>query len=125
MKEGLQEINDLIGSWGSLVINNQGEIIASATPPGLNKADLENISDHVVELFMSAEATVNGLAEVVLHFERKILFIHDLGQAILVVVCIPRADISLLRMTANVVVTTWQNDPNVQKVLKDNFVERV
>lgn len=125
MKAGLQEINELAGAWGSLVINNQGEIIATVTPPGVNNAALANINNHVVELLGSAGESVTGLSEVVFHYSQRIVFIQDLEQAILVVICTPSVDISLLRMTTNVVVTNWKADPKIQKQFEDNYVERV
>lgn len=124
MKTGLQEINELVGIWGSLIINNQGEIILNMSPPGLT-VTLENITNHVVDLLTSAEKSLPGVSEVVLHYAQRKLFVLDLEQVILVVICTPSVDISLLRMTANVVVTNWQTDPKIQKQLKRRFVERL
>ena len=124
MKTGLQEINELVGIWGSLIVNNQGDIILNVSPPGLTVV-FGNISNHVVDLLTSAEKSLPGVTEAVLHFEGRKLFILDLEKVILVVVCTPSVDISLLRMTANVVVTNWQTDPKIQKQLKKGFVERL
>jgi predicted regulator of Ras-like GTPase activity (Roadblock/LC7/MglB family) len=125
MKAGLQEINELVGIWGSLIINNQGEIITTITPSGLEKAALTNISNHVLALLSSASEKVTGLSEIVLHYENKKTFVLDLEQAVLVVLCTPSVDISLLRLTVNVVAANWQDDPKVQKVFNDNYVERI
>ena len=89
IKGGLQEINDLVGVWGSLLINNQGKVIEKLTPPGLNNASLNNITNHVVELLNSAENHLTGLNEAVFHYSQRILFVLDLEQAILVVICTP------------------------------------
>ena len=124
MKTGLQEINELVGIWGSLIINNQGEIILNISPPGLTVA-LGNITNHVVDLLTSAEKSLPGVSEAVLYYEERKLFILDLEKVILVVICTPSVDISLLRMTANVVVTNWQTDPKIQKQLNKKFVERL
>ncbi len=125
MKSGLQEINEQTGIWGSLIINNQGEIIVNAVPQGLNSAALVNITNHVVDLLSSAGASLTGLMEAVIYYSQKKLFVLDLEQAIMVIICTPSVDISLLRMTANVIVTNWQGDPKVQKQLKKHFVERL
>lgn len=124
MKAGLQEINGLVGIWGSLIINNQGKILLNASPPGLTVV-FGNISNHVVDLLTSAEKSLSGVTEVVFHYEQRKVFILDLEQVILVVICTPSVDISLLRMTANVVVTNWKTDPKIQKQLKKGFVERL
>jgi predicted regulator of Ras-like GTPase activity (Roadblock/LC7/MglB family) len=125
MKTGLQEINSLVGIWGSLIIDNQGTVIVNAAPSGLNQAALASITNHAVELFSSAGDSLPDLTEAVFHYSQKKLFMLDLKQAILIVICTPSADISLLRMTANVVVTNWGADPKVQKQLQKHYVERL
>ena len=124
MKQGLREINELVGTWGSLIINNQGNIIDIVIPPGLNKAALANITNHIVDLLLSAGEKVPGLTEALYHFTDRKIFILDLEQVILVVICTPSIDISLLRMTVNVVVTNWKTDPKVQQQFQDLYVER-
>lgn len=103
MKEGLSEINELVGIWGSLICNNQGMIIQGHTPPGLNKSTLENINRNVIGMFTSADESMEGISEAVLHYSERIIFVLDLEKAFLVVICTPSVDISLLRMTVNVV----------------------
>ena len=125
MKSGLMEINAVIGVWGSLIINNQADIVVNTCPPDLNGAALSNINSHVVDLLTSAGESLSGLTEAVVHYSQKKIFVLDLEQLILVVICTPSVDISLLRMTANVVLTNWQADPKIQKQFKSNFVERL
>jgi len=125
MKEGLREINELVGTWGSLICNNQGEIIQGNTPPGLNKSALENINRNVISMFTSAGESIQEISEAVLHYSERKLFILDLKKAFLIVICTPSVDISLLRMTVNVILSRWEGDPKVQKELKNNFVDRI
>jgi hypothetical protein len=125
MKAGLQEINETICVWGSLLCNNQGEIIENLSPPALNKSTLENISRHVVELLSGSADNLPDLEEVVFHFrDRKVLAL-DLQQAVLIVICTPSVDIPLLRMSVNVVLARWKDDAAVQKQFKAQFVERL
>jgi predicted regulator of Ras-like GTPase activity (Roadblock/LC7/MglB family) len=125
MKAGLKEINELEGVWGSFLANNRGDVILNVTPPVLNKVVLENISRQVIDLFVSAGGQFKDLNEMVFHFDQKKLFVLDLEKAILGVVCTPSVDISLLRMTANVVITDWEGNKKVQSQLQDNYLERV
>jgi hypothetical protein len=125
MKAGLQEINETVGVWGSLLCNNQGEIIENLSPPALNKSTLENISRHMVELLSVTEKSLAGLAEIVFYYQDRKVFAVDLQQALLLVICTPSVDIPLLRMSANVVLARWKSDPAVQKQLKKQFVERI
>ena len=125
MKEGLKEINDLSGVWGSFISNNRGEVMLNVTPPTLNKAVLENISRQALDLLVSSEDQIKDLREMVFHYSQRNLFVLDLGKAILGVVCTPSVDISLLRMTANVVITGWEGDQKVQTLLDNNYLERI
>jgi len=125
MKDGLREINELVGVWGSLISNNQGVIIQGNTPPGLNKSALENINRNLIGMFSSADESMEGISEAVLHYTDKVLIVLDLKQAFLVVICTPSIDVSLLRMTVNVVLSRWDGDQKVQKVFQNEFVDRV
>lgn len=125
MKNGLLEINELTGVWGSILCSNRAELIESSPPTGLNKSTLEEICRHAIELLSSAGMTVTGLREAVIHYSEKKLFVLDLEQAILIVFCTPSVDISLLRMTINVITTHWQSDQKIQKRLNAAAVERI
>ncbi len=125
MKEGLVEINQLVGIWGSLICNNQGEIILGNTAPGVNKSALENINRNVITMFTSTSGSMQGFSEAVLHYSERKLFVLDLEEAFLIVICTPSVDISLLRMTVNVILSRWEGDSKVQKEFKKRFVERI
>ena len=125
MKEGLREINDLVGTWGSLICNNQGEVVEAIVPPGLNTSTQGNINRHVIDLFKVAGDSVDGVTEAVLHYDERKVFVLDLEKAFLIVFCTPSADISLLRMTVNLVLAQWEDDPRVQRAFQDQFVERI
>ncbi len=125
MKAGLQEINETVGVWGSMLCTNRGEIIVNISPPALNKPTLENISRHVIELLSTAAGRLEDLEEVVFHYQDRKVLVMDLVQAVLIVICTPSVDIPLLRMSVNVVVSRWKSDPAVQKEIKKSFVERI
>jgi predicted regulator of Ras-like GTPase activity (Roadblock/LC7/MglB family) len=125
MKAGLQEINETLGVWGSLLCNNQGELIENASPPALNKDTLENISRHMLELISGAAESVPGLTEITFHYQDRKMLVVDLRQALLMVICTPSVDISLLRMSINVVLARWESDSDIQKNFKDYYVDRL
>jgi len=125
MNQGLKEINELEGVWGSFICNNQAKILASALPPSLNKSNVENIARHVVEVISTGSETIQELQEVVIYYRQRRLFILDLQQALLVVFGDPGVDISLLRMTVNILTTSWESDADIQKQLIMNYEERL
>jgi predicted regulator of Ras-like GTPase activity (Roadblock/LC7/MglB family) len=124
MKNGLKEINETPGVWGSLISNNQGSLIEDLSPPALNKATLENVSRHVLDMIGTLGEDLVGLNEVVLHYTQRKVFAVDIQQALLIVICTPSVDIALLRMSVNVVLARWQGDPKIQKQFGKAFVER-
>jgi predicted regulator of Ras-like GTPase activity (Roadblock/LC7/MglB family) len=113
MKEGLQEINELEGVWGSLICDNQGEIIASAPPPGFEQSGLEEISRLCVETLSDGSEYIPGLGEMVFFYQQKHLFVLDLKKVVMIVFCTPKIDISLLRMSINVVTSRWEGEQKI------------
>jgi predicted regulator of Ras-like GTPase activity (Roadblock/LC7/MglB family) len=124
MIAGLKEINSLVGVWGSFIVNNRGEVLHGLTPPQLKNKMLETIGSLAVDLLVSSNGQLNAVSEMVFDFSQRRLFILDLEKAILVVVGTPSVDLSLLRMTANVVRTEWDDDPKVQTFLAKNNLAR-
>jgi len=125
MKDGLKEINEMLGVWGSLICDNQGAIVEDITPPALNKASLENVSRHFLEMLDTLGKDLEGLDEIVLHYKQRKIFLVDIHQALLIVICTPSVDIPLLRMSVNVVLTRWQSDPKIQKKFDRIYTERL
>lgn len=110
MKQGLQEINNLDGVWGSMVCSNQGEIISSAPPSGIEPSELEEISHLCVETLSDGSEFIEGLGEMTFFYQQKHLFVLDLKNAVMIVFCTPSIDVSLLRLTINLVTTRWKEE---------------
>lgn len=121
MKSGLKEINETPGVWGSLVCNGRGDIIEELTPPALNKAALENISRHILDMIGIGGEDRIDLNEVVLHYHQRKLFALSFQEALLIVICTPSVDIPLLRMSVNIIISGWQDDRKIQdRIIKAN-----
>ena len=113
MNTGLQEINELSGVWGSIVCTNEGKIMASAPPPGFDESKLEGISQLCLETLSDGSEFIQDLGEMTFFYQQSHLFVRDLKKAIMIVFCTPGVDISLLRLTINVVVTRWQGENKI------------
>jgi predicted regulator of Ras-like GTPase activity (Roadblock/LC7/MglB family) len=113
MKTGLQEINELSGVWGSLVCDNQGKIVASAPPPGFDDSKLEKTSLLCVETLSDGSEFIQDLGEMIFFYKQSYLFVLDLKKAVMVVFCTPGIDISLLRLTINVVKSRWEGEKKI------------
>lgn len=124
MKKGLSEINELPGVWGSMLCSNLSELIESSPPKGFDKSTQEDICRISVELLSSAEESVSGLREVVIHYSERKLFVLDFEQVVLIVFCTPSVDISLMRMTINGITAHWKSDKKIQKRMNAISVRR-
>ena len=113
MEQGLQEINELKGVWGSIYCDNQGKIIASAPPPGYDKPKLEEISRLCVDTLSDGSEFIQNLGEMTFLYQRTHLFVLDLKKGVIIVICTPSIDISLLRMSINVVTSRWEGEKKI------------
>ena len=111
MRDGLLEINEVTGVAGSLLCSNQGEIFESGVlPPELDQNTLDNICQQAIELLGVTQTSLPEMREYVLYFSGKKIFIQDLERVILVVFCDASVDITLLRMSINIVNLRWSSD---------------
>jgi predicted regulator of Ras-like GTPase activity (Roadblock/LC7/MglB family) len=124
MDKGLADINAVAGVRGSFTCDSRGEVIASATPAGLDTAVLNNIGRQATLTLVALETVGQAMSELVFTYEGARLAARDLGNAVLVVLCEPQVDIAMLRLTLNVATARWKKDSGVQKQLASQAGER-
>lgn len=118
MEEGLAEINSVAGVRGSLLCDSWGEAVASAAPAGLDTATLKSVGHQVTQTAAGLRMTEGAMTELDFTYEGTRLVARDLANAVLVVLCEPKVDIAMLRMTMNVVTARLKSDGSVQKRLE-------
>lgn len=118
MEEGLAEIDSVAGVRGSLLCDSWGEAVASTAPAGLDTATLKSIGHQVTQTAAGLRMAEGSMTELDFTYERTRLMAHDVGNAVLVVLCEPEVDIAMLRMTMNVVIARLKSDGAVQKQLE-------
>lgn len=109
---------------GVFVCANTGEVIASSSPAILATGTMNTIGREVGRVLLALEAAGHSAARLDLKFDRWRLLAHDLHDAVLFVMCEPEVDISLVRMTADVVTATWEADPKARKRIAAHRAER-
>ena len=117
MDKGLADINAVAGVRGCITCDNRGGVIASVTPSGLDLAALNNIGRQVTLILAALETAGQAMSELDFTYDGARLVARDLGNAVLVVLCEPQVEISMLRLTLNVVTARWKKDSSVQEQL--------
>lgn len=125
MEEGLAEILDVADVKACLLFDNQGNVLREMAQVDLHPDQIQEIGSLVLP-FLAALETENGdYTDVEYVFERSRVVLKDLEKAVLVVICQLEVDISLLRLTMNVVMNQWDESPQVRKFLKTHQKPRL
>jgi predicted regulator of Ras-like GTPase activity (Roadblock/LC7/MglB family) len=115
MEQGLQEINSVQGVQGSLVCDNQGAVFASGPPEGVEEQHLEEICRHCLDALTAVEIVQGPCEELDLKFPEYRVLVRDYQTHLLLILCSPRVNPSLVRLSVNVVTAQWKEDQAVQR----------
>ena len=118
MEKALEHIGALSGVGGSFVCDNRGDVIVSSDPAVLATVTMTTIGREVGRAFAALEAASESAARIEFVYDSWRLLAHDIGNAVLFVVCHPEADMALVRMTAEVASAGWSKDAGAQKRLQ-------
>jgi hypothetical protein len=117
MERGLQEICALQSVGGAFVCDNTGEVVVSSSPPVLATVTMSQISRAAVQVFAAMESAQKPINRMEFVYDAWRLFVRDLGQAMVFVVCYPEIDSALLRMTMDTVAVNWKSGKELEKKL--------
>ncbi len=123
METVLAEINGVPGVRGSFICDGHGEMIVSAVATGLNAA-LDGVGREVTQALAALEMVGEAKSELDFAYSRMRVLVQSLGKAVLIVLCEPEVDISLLRLTVNVVTTRLKGQSEIQAQLHAREVPR-
>lgn len=124
MQAGLQQIKQVKNVYGCFLADNHGEVIAVDPPLELTGRELDLISLHVIQVLLGLETWGDAAEELDFIYQGSRLVVRDLGHSALIVICDSGLDISLLRMTVNVVTSRWEQDEKIRKELESHAVSR-
>jgi predicted regulator of Ras-like GTPase activity (Roadblock/LC7/MglB family) len=123
MEAVLAEINGVPGVRGSFICDGRGEMIVSAVATGLDAA-LDGVGREVTQTMAALEMIGEAKSELDFAYSRMRVVVHDLAKAVLIVLCEPNVDISLLRLTVNVVTTRLKGHSDIQAELGAREAEK-
>lgn len=117
MERGLQELATMDQVDGAFVCNSSGDVVLSSMPPVLATAAMSHIGKAVSQVFSAFEAAAVPIDRFDLAFDTWTLVARDLGQAVVIVVAEPGADLSTLRMMLDIVIVGWTTSGQLEKRL--------
>ena len=117
MQKGLARLAGVTGVGGSFVCDHGGEVLESSNPAPLATATMQMIGRQIAQTHAALESADYAVHHIEFVYDCWRLLARDLGNAQLFILCEPGADMSLVRLTADVVATGWHADKGVQKRL--------
>jgi hypothetical protein len=101
MDQLLQEINLLPGVLGCFVFNAKQQIAGSKMPPIFRENNLQTIGNQISRTLQMGQMTQMSFKEIEIKFNESLLISSPIGTgALLIIVCEPTANKSLISMTA-------------------------
>ncbi len=125
MEEGLVEILDVADVKACLLYDNQGHVLREMAKVDLHPDEIQEIGNLVLPFLAALESESDNYTDVEYVFGRSRVVLKDLKKAVLVIICQLEVDISLLRLTMNVVMNQWDENPRVRKFLKTHQKQRL
>jgi hypothetical protein len=124
VEKELEQFGAIPHVGGVFVCDNTGEVILSSSPAVLATVTMNAIGREVARVLLALESAGRAVSRLDLKFNCWRLLAHDLNDAMLFVVCEAEVDMSVLRMTTDVVVATWESDARARKRLAAYRKER-
>ncbi len=124
MERELQELCAIPHVGGAFVCDNRGEVIVSSDPAVLATVAMNVIGREVGRSLLALETSGREGLRLDFVFDSWRLLAHDMGEAVVFIVCEPGADVAMVRMTAEVTMNTWTKDSRARKRLASRRVER-
>jgi hypothetical protein len=103
MERLLSDINAVIGVTGSFIGDRKGRILARALPAVYDAGSLEIVARTMMQTFTGLEtARRRKVGDIDMLFREGRLIMKPFGEGCLGIVCVPRINVALLNLTANV-----------------------
>lgn len=124
MERELQQFCDIPHVGGAFVCDNRGRVIVSSDPAVLATVAMNAIGREVGRSLLALEASGQHGLRMEFVYDSWRLLAHDMGEALVFIVCEPGVDVATVRMTAEVAINAWRKDSRARKRLASHRVER-
>lgn len=124
MENGLNEIKSVQGVQGCFVADNKGQIYAKASVSGLDDRKLQEISRLCLEALVSVDQVEDQISELDFSTSESTVLVRDHQSYLLVILCNPDVNTSLVRLSINVVTSQWSEDKKIQRRIENHHQAR-
>lgn len=125
MEDGLHELLGISDVVSLILYDNQGEILHQMGLDKFSESETAALGELILHILSSLGESGETYLEGDVSFARWRVFFRDLNQALLVLICNPAVDMSMVRLTLNVIVEDWRDDRRVQGYLSRHEVDRI
>lgn len=111
------EIENLSGIQTACLFDNHGKVLGALAHASFDKDAYNRVGAAMAQCYAAFQSRA-AFRDIEFRFERKLVYVRDMGNAFFAAFCAPETSLSLLRMTLNVATGTFESDPELQKNLK-------
>lgn len=105
MERLLTDVNAVVGVAGSFIADRKGKVLARALPPTYDSASLELVARTMMQTFTGLEtARRRKVGDIDVVFRDGRLLMKPFGEGCMGILTVPRINVALLNLTANVAV---------------------
>ncbi len=113
------QIEKLAGMQSACVCDNHGELLGAIGPTALDNAVYTRLGQLMCQLLAVLETQGRKPKELDLLLDHQAVLVRDLGNAFVMVLCVPQLDRALLRLTLNVAALPFEKDADLQGLLRE------
>jgi hypothetical protein len=114
---GFAEIEKVAGVQTIFVCDNHGKIVGAWSTGTFDRGLYDVVGASLAQTFAALQAR-GECKDLEYRFEHKILFARDMGNAFVVILMAPETSLSMLRMTLNVAMATFEANVDLQNSFK-------
>jgi hypothetical protein len=115
-RTALEQLALVPGVHGACICDNRGAILGVLLAGTGDRSLYEHVALALTQCLAALERR-SPIQEIELRFQRNLLVARDLGNALVVIICSPAVNPSLLRMALNVGTSPFQSDAALQESL--------
>ena len=125
VKEGLQDLQQIPDVESVLVYDNQGAVLRSRGPILLDPSGLETAGRLILSTLSSLAVSAEPYMDLDIQYANRRVYVKDLEKVVLVLICNESVDMSLVRLSLNVITQSWKENKQVQRFMKKHHRERI
>ncbi|MBN1425164.1 hypothetical protein JXA88_11470 [Candidatus Fermentibacteria bacterium] len=102
VREQMAQVAATSGVMGCCLLARDGNVLVNMLPAFLSSEEIHTAADTVVETLLGLESLEEGAWEVDMAFAEVLCVVRPVGNAILVLLCDPDANLPVLKLSMNV-----------------------